>query len=443
VIVLAGGANRRFWPLTQKSLLRFGDQTLLDRHVAALARAGVEDVVVVGNPDNQATLAEVAAGENPARVHVVVQPSPQGMGDAVLRCESLVRERFADRPLMVSQVHDLVDPALFGELLGAVRGSDADGFVVGVRLSSYFPGGYLRVDGSRALDVVEKPPPGTEPSDLMKIVADVVRRPADLFAALRAVDPNPADQYEQALARLMAGGRVEVLPYAGGWIPIKYPWDVLRATALLLKSIPEGVTKGEGVFVHPTATVAGNVVLGDGVRVFAGVAISGPAILGAGTIVGNGALIRDSIVGRGCVVGYGTEVARSYLGDGCELHTNYVGDSVLGGDVSFGSGTVTANLRLDERNAVVDVDGAAVDTGMQKLGAMIGSHVRTGINVSLRDAVRIGSNCAVGPGLLLDRDLPDGSFVKLKQELDVRPNRHTIDGSSRAQFRAKLGTGTK
>lgn len=437
-IILAGGANRRFWPLTQKSLLRFGDQTLLDRHVAALAAAGVEDVVVLGNPANQATLNELAARPSPARVHVVVQPSPEGMGDAVLQCQPLVERRFADRPLLVSQVHDLVDPALFGDLFARLDEGDADGYVVGVRLTSYFPGGYLRVDGSRAVDVVEKPPPGTEPSDLMKIVADVVRRPADLFAALRAVPPNPADQYEQALARIMAGGRIEVVPYGGPWVPIKYPWDVLRATALLLKGLPGGVTKGEGVFVHPTATVAGSVVLGDGVKLFAGATVNGPAILGAGTIVGNGALIRDSIVGRGCVVGFATEVARSYLGDGCELHTNYVGDSVLGEDVSFGSGTVTANLRLDERNAALEVDGAPVDTGMQKLGALIGPHVRTGINVSLRDGVRIGSNCAVGPGLLLDRDLPDGSFVKLKQELDVRPNRLRIDGSSRAAFRAAV-----
>lgn len=440
VVVLAGGANRRFWPLTQKSLLRFGDQTLLDRHVAALAHAGVEHVVVVGNPDNAATLRELAAGGAAARVHPVVQPSPLGMGHAVLQCQPLVERDFADRPLMVSQVHDLVDPALFPRLLGQLDRRDADGFVVGVRLEKYFPGGYLSVDGSRALTVVEKPPPGSEPSKLMKIVADVIRRPADLFAALREVDPNPSDQYEQALARLMAGGRVEVVPYDGPWVPIKYPWDVLRATALLLKTIPKGITKGEGAFVHSTATVSGDVVLGDGVRIFAGAAVSGPAIVGAGTIVGNGALIRDSIVGRGCVVGFATEVARSYLGEGCELHTNYVGDSVLGEDVSFGSGTVTANLRLDERPPVLEVDGAMVDTAMPKLGAMIGSHVRTGINVSLRDGVRIGSNCAVGPGLLLDRDLADNSFVRLKQELDVRENRLRIDGSSRAGFRAAVRT---
>src|SRR5438876_9985902 len=83
-IILAGGANRRFWPLQQKSLLRFGDQTLLDRHVGALAAAGFADVVVVANPANDAYMRALAY-DAPTRIHVVVQPEPLGMGDAFLQ----------------------------------------------------------------------------------------------------------------------------------------------------------------------------------------------------------------------------------------------------------------------------------------------------------------------------------------------------------------------
>jgi NDP-sugar pyrophosphorylase family protein len=439
-IILAGGANRRFWPLQQKSLLRFGDETILDRHVGALARAGFADVVIVANPANEAAMREIAQRTTTAAVHVVVQPEPLGMGDAVLQCAPLLTGALRDRSILITQTHDLVDPSLFRTLVDRLAGDDADAYVVGVKLTSYFPGGYLVVEDGRAVDVIEKPPPGSEPSDLMKIVDDVIRRPTELLEALRSVDPNPSDHYERALGRLMASGRVRVVDYPGPWVPIKYPWDVLRASELFLRLIPPGGSRGKDVVVHGSAVVTGDVVLGDRVRLLPGATIAGPAIVGAGTLVGNGALIRGSIVGRDCIVGFATEVARSYLGDGCELHTNYVGDSVLAGDVSFGSGTVTANLRLDERNAVLPVDGQPVDTGMSKLGALIGPHVRTGINVSLRDGVRIGSNCAVGPAVMLDRDLPDGSFVKAKQELDVRPNRLTIDRASRDKFHKALPT---
>lgn len=436
-IILAGGANRRFWPLTQKSLLRFGDQTLLERHVAALAAAGFADVIVVANPENEGRMRAIADGA-PARLHVVVQPEPLGMGDAVLHCAPLLTGALRDRPALITQTHDLVNPALFRTLVDRLAANDADALVVGVKLTRYFPGGYLVVDGGRATDVIEKPPPGSEPSDLMKIVDDLIRHPTDFLDALRAVDPNPADQYERALGRMMAGGTVRVVDYPGPWVPIKFPWDVLRASELFLSLLPNEVVNGEGVIIHPTATVTGPVVLGDRVRIFAGATISGPAIVGAGTIVGNGALIRGSVVGRSCIVGYATEVARSYLGDGCELHTNYVGDSVLGEDVAFGSGTVTANLLLSEQNVCVTVDGTTVDTGSSKLGALVGSRVRVGINASLMPGVRIGSNCAIGPTVTLDQDLPDNSFARVRQQLDVRPNRMSIDRASRDRFHTKL-----
>src|SRR5262249_20658070 len=153
---------------------RFGDHSLLDRHVAALAAAGFADVVVVANPANEAQMRALAAGA-PARLHVVVQPEPLGMGDAVLQCAPLLAGPLADRPILVTQTHDLVEPSLFRTLVERLGSDDADGFVVGVKLTSYFPGGYLSVRDGRAIDVIEKPPPGSEPSDLMKIVDDLIR----------------------------------------------------------------------------------------------------------------------------------------------------------------------------------------------------------------------------------------------------------------------------
>ena len=132
-IILAGGANRRFWPLQQKSLLRFGDQTLLDRHVGALAAAGFTDVIVVANPANEAQMRALAAGA-PAKLHVVVQPEPLGMGDAVLQCAPLLRGQLGDRPILITQTHDLVEPSLFETLVDRLAADDADGLVVGVKL---------------------------------------------------------------------------------------------------------------------------------------------------------------------------------------------------------------------------------------------------------------------------------------------------------------------
>ena len=481
-IVLAGGANRRFWPMTQKSLLSFGDESLLDKHVKTLGAAGFVDIIVVGNPENADRLSAIAHTFIDVGVSVVIQPSPDGMGDAILQCAPLIRERFPGQPVLVSQVHDLVDPAIFGRLAKLLGEDPADGFVVGVRQNSYFPGGYLVLDGDRAVDVIEKPPPGTEPSNLVKIVADVIRNSNALFDALHAVDANPADQYENALGRLMAAGTFRAVDYDGPWVPIKFPWHVLSAVRHLLDQLPAlmqaryaagqadetGIVLGSNVVIEPGAFVSGPVVLEDNVRVLAGAVIRGPSmigarttirshvvvrnsmigddcainpgaaiersILGSGTVIGNVAVVRESILGRRCVAGYATEIARSYIGSGCWFHTNYIGDSVIGDNVSFGSGTTTANLRLDEKNIRVSVDGNRTDTGTNKIGAFIGSHVRVGINGSLMPGIRIGSNSVIGPAVLLNQDIANDQFVQAKQELDVRPNPVQIESMSRAEL---------
>ncbi len=485
-IVLAGGANRRFWPMTQKSLLNFGDESLLDRHVKALSAAGFINVIIVGNPDNADRLSAIAAATTGSRINIVVQPTPEGMGDAILQCAPLVRERFPGQAILISQVHDLVDPSIFNRLAALIVGDRADGFVVGVRQTQYFPGGYLVVDGDRACDVIEKPPPGTEPSDLVKIVADVVRDGNSLFEALEAVGANPADQYEKALAHLMASGTFRAVDYNGPWVAIKFPWDLLKAAHHLLEQLPAsllarhaagvadptGLIQGDNVVIEAGARISGPVILEDNVRVSAGAVITGPAIIGTGTVVranvvirnallgshcavnpgaaidrsiigsgsvlGNVALVRESILGRQCVAGYATEIARSYIGSGCWFHTNYIGDSVIGENVSFGSGTTTANLRLDERNIRVTVDGNRIDTGSNKIGAFIGSHVRVGINASLMPGIRIGTNSVVGPAVLLNQDLANGQIVQVKQELEIRSNTVDIEAISRGDRHSAL-----
>jgi bifunctional UDP-N-acetylglucosamine pyrophosphorylase/glucosamine-1-phosphate N-acetyltransferase len=111
------------------------------------------------------------------------------------------------------------------------------------------------------------------------------------------------------------------------------------------------------------------------------------------------------------VVGYGTEIKHSYINDNCWFHKNYFGDSVVGNGCSFGAGTITANLRLDEACISVKSGDEKIDTGLNKLGAFIGSGVRTGINVSLMPGVRLGERCFVGPHVYLTHDLPTGKMA--------------------------------
>ena len=79
-------------------------------------------------------------------------------------------------------------------------------------------------------------------------------------------------------------------------------------------------------------------------------------------------------------------------------HQNYVGDSVFGERCNLGAGTKVANLRLDEANVRVRFGGAEVDTGLRKLGVIMGDDVKVGINASIDAGTIIGEGTFIGPG---------------------------------------------
>lgn len=413
VVVLAGGSNRRFWPLRAKSLLPFAGRPLLARHIEALARAGCTRFIVVANDETVEGVRGALTGL-PVEAHVVVQPQPRGMGDALL-CAAAANPELAREPFLVSQAHDVIDPSFYPQFLAAA--GDADGLIAAQRVHAYFPGAYLSLTGERVTGLIEKPAPGSEPSDLVSLVLHLHRRPAELLDAIHAAYATPADtddQYERAIDALLPQFCYTVVPYDGPWRAIKYPWHVLGVMELLLAELQPHAALPEGV--------SGPVVLEEGVRLFPGARVVGPAWIGAGTIIGNHSLVRGSMIGRGVEIGYGCEIARSYVGDRCTFHHNYVGDSVIDHDTSLGFGTVTGNWPFYPPPVRSSMGAERLRTGLDKFGAIIGAASRTGIGVLLNPGVKIGARTFVGPGVVVTRDIPDGRIVLLKQETSETPN---------------------
>ncbi len=437
-IVLAGGSSSRFWPLGDKSLIPFLGRPLLELHLRELRAVGFERFVVVANPENQEAIRRLLASQDGLVASVAVQFEPLGMGDALLAVERALERFGSGTPIYVTQAHDVVDASLHRAMLDRAR-SSAAAWVAGQEVESYFPGGYLVVEGERVRGVIEKPPPGQEPSRLVSIVAHLYREWAPLFRHLARLRERgaPADgHYEMAMSALMAEEDVRLCRYAGPWQPLKYPWHVLQAMDLLLERLKTGWGR-EALGDDLTETAPG-VLMGQGVRLFPGAQVVGPAYIGEGAIIGTNSLVRGSMIGPRSVVGFSSEVARSYVGADCWLHTNYVGDSVLADDVSLGSGTVTGNLRFDEKPVKSLVRDEVIDTGLVKLGVVFGRGARTGINASVMPGGKVGRYAAVGPGVLLARDLPDGVMATAEQTLRYGPS-PTLGGTAdRSTFRGQL-----
>lgn len=424
-------------PVEDKNFLEFLGKPLIVHQLELLKKAGLTDVVVVGGGHNLGRICTIG-DEIGVKIDLCEQENLDlGMAGAVLAAEKFIGKE----PVLIFSNNDAVEESAFKSLLKAADGN-ADSFLLCKKMDEYFPGGYVEIEGSYGgcgdggiggggggfiKNIVEKPGRGFEPGNLVNIVLHVHKNPAKLVEYLKKIDSKKDDRYEAALALMMRDGvRMKAVEYNGLWQPIKYPWHVHRVfrqffeNAVGVKGAKKMISKKAQI--AKSAVINGDVIIEEGVKVLDGAVISGPCYIGSGSIVATNALVRGSHVGQNCVIGFGSEIARSYLGNDVWTHTNYIGDSVIGNNVSFGGGTVVGNLRLDEQNVIMDFDGVKVDCGSNKFGVVVGDNVRVGINASLMPGVKIGEESFVGAGIVVSENIPEKSFVRGEWKLKISAN---------------------
>ena len=434
VLLLAAGRSRRVQPIEDKNFLRFCGKFLIEHQVDALIRAGFDDILIVGGAHNLDRLNDFASGRA-APLTVIEQEDPDaGMAGAVLSAKPHLA---AGQPLFIVSGNDVVDDHAYQLMFDATQTPDFDSYILGKKVDTYFPGGYLKIEGERLTGILEKPGAGNEPGNLVNLVLHLHKNTDALLEALKFATSDRDDRYEVALDTMIKNGaRMQAVPYEGYWQPIKFPWHVFGVARHFFEKAPKHIA--DSAHIDPSATLQGEVIIDEGVKILANATIVGPAFIGKNSVVATNALVRDSYLGERCVVGFATEVARSVLGDDVWTHSNYIGDSVIGSNVSFGAGTVTGNLRFDEQNIQVMVGKGKVDSGTNKLGLITGNNIRVGINASLMPGIKLGSNSIIGAGLIITEDIPEQSYVRGETTLKISPNRSQLKLPSRADNLKKL-----
>jgi len=170
------------------------------------------------------------------------------------------------------------------------------------------------------------------------------------------------------------------------------PWEITsNIISIINELIPlldDGFTINDGIAVHTTAVIE------------PGVTLKAPVIIGAGCFIGAHAYLRGGVyLASGVSIGPGCEIKSSIVcHKSSAAHFNFIGDSIIGSNVNFEAGSVTAN-HYNERvakNIFVSFNQAIIDTEITKFGSLIG------------DNCKIGANAVLSPGTLLAA----GSIVK-------------------------------
>jgi NDP-sugar pyrophosphorylase family protein len=434
-VFLCGGRGKRMFPVTEdKFLLDFLGKPLLEHQIEIARAAGLSHFVIIGNPDNTAKIEQITKKIPGIRVDFAVQKKSSGIADALKSAQPFLRGQ-----ILVINPNDVFSGSAYTKIIAAAKKTSASSYILGHKVQKYFPGGYLQVNSrNELLHIVEKPTPGEEPSNLVNILIHCHNNSEELLRYIETVQTTRDDVYECALDNMVkAGHKIKVVPCNDFWAPIKYPWHIFKVMEYFLDNAQPYIAPSARI--SEKANVEGKVILSDNVKVLENAVIRGPAYIGADSIIGNNALVRDySHIGANSVVGYSTEVKHSYIGDNCWFHSNYIGDSIVDNHCSLGAGTVLANFRLDEGNIQIEVGDSLVDTGYDKLGAIVGRGCRIGVNASLMPGVRVGPDSFVGPQVCLRQDMGANKIVLLKSQYQIEDNKTRLDEAKRRELLRKL-----
>ncbi|CAI1493979.1 UDP-N-acetylglucosamine pyrophosphorylase / Glucosamine-1-phosphate N-acetyltransferase [Thermococcus nautili] len=409
-VILAAGKGERLRPLTDdrpKVVLKVANRPIIEYVLENLYPFVDEFVIVVRYRSEwiKKTLGDEFGGKP---ITYVEQLPGEGTAKAIESARESVEDEF-----IVANGDIYFEEEAVRELVSAFRREKADVAIVVKHFEDLSHFGKVEVEGSKVKRITEKPGkiPGYANLGIYAFRSSV-------FDFIEKTGLSERGEYEITdTINLMieAGLKVVAVPYDGYWNDVGRPWNLLELNEYLLKNKLRHEIRGT---VEEGAVIVPPVEIGEGTVVRSGAYIIGPVKIGRDSRIGPNCFIRPyTSIGDNCHIGNAVEVKNSIIMDNSNApHLNYVGDSIIGENTNLGAGTITANLRHDRGNVKVEIKGRLEDSGRHKLGAIIGHNVKVGINVSIYPGRKIGSNSFIGPGVIVDRNVPPNSLVVVRQE---------------------------
>jgi len=419
-VILAGGIGNRVFPLavnTPKPMFKLLGKPLILFVIETLKEAGLRDLIIVTGHNSEKIKNYLKNGEKwNVNIRYTYQEKALGQANALETTEDLVEDDF-----FVINADDVFESSLIKGMMSHYKKTNADIILSCKPVHDTWKWGIIKLKDERVEKIVEKPLKGQEPSNLSVLGVYILKR--NIFKYIKKTKVSD-HQYEASIQKIIDDGDfVTAYRHEGFFAAFKYPWDLFTINEYLMK---KNITKPiieEDVNVSEKAQIEGNVWIRKGVKIFENTIIRGPCYIGSNSFIGNNCLILNhSSLGDNCVVGFASEVKHSIIGDNCWFHTNYIGNSIISDDCSFGARTVTANLRFDEKTVKLKIDRKEIDSGLSKLGVIMGDECKTGIGSCIMPGIRVGPNSIVGPNVCLYDDLEPNQkiFVHKNNYVKIR-----------------------
>ncbi|KXA90589.1 hypothetical protein AKJ37_01390 [candidate division MSBL1 archaeon SCGC-AAA259I09] len=412
-VILAAGVGERMQPLTQtnpKPLLPVAGRPILDYVLDSLKGTNIRDVILVVGYLQEKIRERYGDGSDLGlKISYVEQPEQKGTADAIDHADS-------EETFVVVNGDVYCDAQSLKNTIKQHNKQEAIATLGTYRVENAASYGVIKTKNGKISEIIEKP----EKTYNQLINAGVYVFEPEIYEFIEKTPLSKRDEKEitTSIELLINSGKLVNATELQEWTHIGRPWDLLVANK---KALEKRAHEQKGS-IEPGAHVKENVTIEEGALIRSGAYIEGPAYIGENSDIGPNCYIRPhTSIGKNARIGNAVEVKNSIIMDGTHAaHHTYIGDSIIGRNCNFGSGTKIGNLRLDAGNVIMTLRGKLTDTGRRKLGAVLGDGSQTGLNSMVNPGVKMGPNSAIGPGAVLYEDLPSNRCIVVKQKEQER-----------------------
>lgn len=253
------------------------------------------------------------------------------------------------------------------------------------------------------------------------------------------VMPQHEMEFEQSLQWLVEEGyTVSSYPLTDGVIDIDKPWHLMQANQLALSVMTNKLQHNdipETCNIHPTADIQGCIKLGEHVEIGKYVTIKGNAIIGDHTKIENGVTIEgnvvigshcrienfcrigpDSVIGSKNRIGHCAEFSGITFDNVSFIHFGEV-FGIIGESTDIAAGVTVGITRFDDLPQTQKVNGRREIPEKFGNAVYFGDFTRTGILSLYMPGTKVGSNCVIGSGVAVEKDIPSKTLLYAQQTL--------------------------
>jgi len=332
-VLLVGGPGTRLRPLTDncpKPILPVLNRPFLEHTLACLKQFNINDVVLTMSYLPEIIQAYFGDGKrfgmNLIYCH---EKEPLGTAGAVKNASA-----YLDSPFVVLNGDNVFLEMNFNEVLAFHQNKKAKATIFLTRVKNPSAYGVVEIDDNQKVQrFVEKPPPGTETTDMINAGGYILEP--------EVLEHIPAGQhymFEKGLfPRLLDIDQpVYGYTYKGYWLDMGTPQKYynLNMDLLLAKTKSPLHIKYDSDArdndIHPSVKITGPLIIDRGCKIGPGVSIKGPVIIGKECIIHDGVSLEKAILWDNISIGKNSQLNKCIIASNTVIADNSkIKDSVI------------------------------------------------------------------------------------------------------------------